>query len=120
MFTEKEKAYLSGQPLARVATVSNKTQPDVAPVAYDFDGDYFYVSGIRMHRSLKYLNVKKGNPKVAFVVDDLASREPWRPRGIKVHGRADLVTRDGYAGEKTYLRIQPERKWSWGIETDAN
>ena len=58
MFTEKEKTYLTEQPLARIATVSPLTQPDVAPVAYDFDGDHFYVSGIRMLKSLKYLNVK--------------------------------------------------------------
>lgn len=116
MFTTKEKSYLTEQPLARIATVSPQIQPDVAPVAYDFDGERFYVSGMRMLKSLKYLNVKKGNTKVAFVVDDLASTNPWRPRGIKIHGQAELVHRDGYAGEKTYLKITPERKWSWGIE----
>ncbi|KAA3646100.1 MAG: PPOX class F420-dependent oxidoreductase [Chloroflexi bacterium] len=116
MFTQPEIEYLNAQPLARMATVSSQQQPDVAAVGFDFDGEYFYVSGMRNQRTLKYKNVAAGNDKVSLVVDDLASRDPWQPRGIKIHGSADLVERKGYAGEKQYLRIKPERKWSWGIE----
>ncbi len=115
MFTEKEKTYLKEQKLARIATVSQSSQPDVAPVGFDFDGDYFYVSGIDLTKTLKYKNTET-NPKVALVVDDLESVKPWRPRGIKIHGTADRVEREGYAGRKTYLRIKPGRKWSWGVE----
>jgi pyridoxamine 5'-phosphate oxidase family protein len=43
--------------------------------------------------------------------------QPWRPRGIKIHGSADVVERErGYARSGTYLRIKPERKWSWGLD----
>jgi pyridoxamine 5'-phosphate oxidase family protein len=115
MFTEKEKAYLKTQRLARIATVSQSLQPDVAPVGFDFDGQYFYVSGSNVTKTLKYRNTET-NPRVALVADDLETIKPWRPRGIKVHGTTDRVEREGYAGRRVYLRIQPVRKWSWGVE----
>jgi hypothetical protein len=56
------------------------------------------------------------NGQVALVVDDLASRQPWRPRGIKIHSRADIVERKhGYVGAGAYIRVTPARKWSWGV-----
>jgi pyridoxamine 5'-phosphate oxidase family protein len=116
MFSEKEIAYLNSQNLARIATVSSKGQPDVAPVSFEFDGEYFYVGGLNMTTTLKYKNVVNGNPKVALVFDDLESTEPWNPRGLKLHGRAEIVERRGRVGEGPYLRIKPEKYWSWGIE----
>ena len=118
MFSEKEIAYLKSQRLARVATVSKEAQPDVAPVGFDFDGTYFYVGGVNLPKTLKYKNIQN-NPKVSLVIDDLESINPWRPRGIKVHGIADLTTRRGYVGAGTYIRIKPKEKWSWGIEEPA-
>lgn len=53
---------------------------------------------------------------MSLVVDDLVSVSPWKVRGIKILGVADLITRDGYAGLKTYMRVEPKRKWSWGVE----
>jgi pyridoxamine 5'-phosphate oxidase family protein len=53
--------------------------------------------------------------KVAIVVDDLASVAPWRPRGIRVYGTAEIVDHQGYAGRGKYLRITPEKAWSWGL-----
>jgi pyridoxamine 5'-phosphate oxidase family protein len=96
-------------------------QPDVVPVGFDFDGDYFYVSGMNLLKSTKYKNVQK-NPRVALVVDDLKSVSPWEPRGIRIYGIADIVTRqDGYMQQTdhpsiTYIRIKPQKKWSWGID----
>jgi pyridoxamine 5'-phosphate oxidase family protein len=95
--------------------VSASGQPDVAPVGYDFDGEYFYISGRNLAATYKYKNVQV-NGQVALVVDDLASVQPWRPRGIKIHGRADIVEREtGYVGAGAYIQVRPERKWSWGI-----
>ena len=117
MFSAKETAYLESQTLARIATASkDKLQPDVVPVGFDFDGTYFYVSGFDLPRTLKYKNVQN-NPKVSLVVDDLVSMDLWTVRGIKVHGVADLTTYEGYAGPGTYIRIEPKKKWSWGLET---
>ena len=45
MFTEKEVAYITSQHLARLATVSKSSQPDVAPMGFRFDGETFVVSG---------------------------------------------------------------------------
>lgn len=118
MFSEKEIAYLKSQRLARVATASDDMQPDVAPVGFDFDGTYFYVGGINLRTTLKYKNIQK-NPKVALVIDDLESISPWKPRGIKIHGIADLTARKGLVGDGTYIRIKHEEKWSWGIDEPA-
>lgn len=124
MFSEKEKEYLGSQRLARIATASStggSIQPDVAPVGFDFDGEYFYVGGMNLLKSTKYRNVLK-NGRVAIVVDDLKSVSPWEPRGIRVYGTADIVTRQGGYMQQTghpsptYIRIKPLKKWSWGID----
>jgi pyridoxamine 5'-phosphate oxidase family protein len=94
MFSEQERAYLASQRLARIATASQALQPDVVPVGFDFDGSYFYVGGRNLPATLKYKNTQN-NAHVALVIDDLESITPWQPRGIKIHGLADRVTRDG-------------------------
>jgi pyridoxamine 5'-phosphate oxidase family protein len=110
MFSQKEADYLRLQRLARIATASSREgsiQPDV--------------SGMNLLKSTKYKNVQK-NPRVALVVDDLKSVNPWEPRGIRIYGIADIVTRqDGYMQQTdhpstTYIRIKPLKKWSWGID----
>jgi pyridoxamine 5'-phosphate oxidase family protein len=116
MFSEKEIDYLGSQRLARIATVSADRQPDVAAVSFEFDGQYFYVGGIKMATTLKYKNVLDGNQKVAIVFDDLEDVSPWKPRGIKIHGSAEIVEREGKLGVGPYLKITPEKYWSWGIE----
>jgi len=87
-------------------------------VGFDFDGVYFYVGGLALSRTLKYKNVQV-NPKVSLVIDDLETVDPVQPRGIKIHGIADVTTREGYVGSGRYIRIKPEVKWSWGIEEPA-
>ena len=116
MFSPKEIQYLKTQRLARIATVSKEGQPDVAPVGFDFDGKYFYVGSRYPGKTLKYKNVAGGNTLVSLVVDDLESITPWKARGLKIHGTADLVEHVGYVGSGTYLRITPKTLWSWGIE----
>lgn len=120
MFTEKEIAYLKSQPLGRIATVSTGGQPDVSPVGVEFDGGYLYVGGHDVAATRKYKNVQAGNTKVALVVDDLISVNPWRPRGIRIYGIADIVQREGRLGEGLYLRITPTVSWSWNVETNAS
>ena len=76
---------------------------------------------LNLLKSTKYRNILKNN-KVAIVVDDLKSIDPWDPRGIKVYSTADVVTRQVGYMENTnlpnpqYIRITPKKKWSWGIE----
>src|SRR5919197_203439 len=137
IFSEKEIEYIKSQRLARIATASvfseekeedkqRSVQPDVVPVGFDFDGKYFYVSGINILKSTKYKNVLKNN-KVAIVIDDLKSVDPWDPRGIRIYGTTDIVTRHVTLSSERiqetapppqtdYIRIKPERKWSWEID----
>src|SRR5438067_12775368 len=122
-FSEKEIEYLKSQRLARIATAATESlseeymQPDVVPVGFDFDGDYFYVGGMSILKSTKYKNVLKNN-KAALVIDDLKTVDPWDPRGIRIYGTADIVTRKGgyMEGSSTYIRIKPTKKWSWGVD----
>ena len=97
IFSQKEVEYLKSQRLARIATAAStqeegSIQPDVVPVGFDFDGEYLYVGGMNLLKSTKYTNVLKNN-NVAIVIDDLKSIDPWDPRGIRVYGTADIVTR---------------------------
>ena len=123
IFTQKEIEYLKTQRLARIATAAasgqeeGPVQPDVVPVGFDFDGEYLYVGGMNLLKSTKYRNVMKNN-KVAIVVDDLKTIDPWDPRGIRIYGIADIVTRQGGYMDSTdhpnpqYIRINPNKKWS--------
>src|SRR5919106_3459233 len=135
IFSQKEIEYIKSQRLARIATAApaasskqeeqegdgTSIQPDVVPVGFDFDGDFFYISGMNLLKSTKYKNVLRNN-KVAIVIDDLKSIDPWDPRGMKIYGTADIVTRQGGYMESTghsnpqYIRISPKKKWSWGID----
>jgi pyridoxamine 5'-phosphate oxidase family protein len=47
------------------------------------------------------------------VIDDLASTDPWRSRGIEVRGRAETLD-----GDRPMIRIHPGRIVSWGIESE--
>ena len=114
MFSERELAYLRSQRLARIATVSRGSQPDVAPVGYAFDGERFYVGGLTLTRTLKYRNVRQ-HPLAALVVDDAPS-DGWTPRGVKIHGTASIGERAGPAGQEPVLEIAPTVHWSWGVE----
>ena len=117
-FTDEEIAYLRSQPLARLATTSADGQPDVVPVGLEFDGTTFWVGGPpAVVRTRKFRNVLAGNRKVAFVVDDLVSFDPFIARGVRVYGEADgPVERTGMVGPGQYLRITPTVSWSWNLD----
>jgi pyridoxamine 5'-phosphate oxidase family protein len=106
--TEDEIAYLGRQRLGRIATVSADGQPDVMPVGYQFDGTYFYVGGMNPVKTRKFRNVRAGSTKVALVIDDLVSVNPWTVRGLRIYGNAELLVREqGQFGPGEYMRITP-------------
>ena len=115
-FTHDEATYLLRQRLARIATVAPDGQPDVMPVTFEFDGTFLYVGGLDPARTRKYLNLQAGSSKVALVVDDLVSTQPWTPRGLRIYGTAELVERRGQFGLARYMRITPTISWSWNLE----
>ena len=109
-FTDSELDYLNNQPLMRFASASPEGRPDIAAVAFVVDGDDIVTSGFDIRKTVRYRNIGK-NPRASVVVDDLASTDPWAPRGIKVYG--SVVIEDDTAGQR--FRITPEVIWSWGI-----
>src|SRR5215470_677118 len=114
-FTDEEIAYLRSQPLARVATVSADGQPDVVPLAFEFDNGFFWVggTGAAVVNTRKFRNIRGGNHEVCMVIDDLVSMDPFVARCIRIYGRAELpVERVGMVGPGVYTRITPTISWS--------
>ena len=87
VFTAAEINYLLTQPLMRFASASTNGRPDVAPVVFEVDGDDIVTGGFDITHTVLYRNIQN-NPRVLVVVDDLASINPWSPRGIKIIGTA--------------------------------
>jgi pyridoxamine 5'-phosphate oxidase family protein len=117
-FTDEEIAYMRSQPLARFATLSADGQPDLAPVAFEFDGTAFWVggNGPSVAHTRKFRNIRAGNHKVALVIDDLVSLDPFIARGIRVYGHAEEpIERVGLVGPGLYMRITPTVSWSWNM-----
>jgi pyridoxamine 5'-phosphate oxidase family protein len=115
IFTDAELEYLAGQRLARLATASPVGQPDVSAVGFRVDGDTITSGGIDLTRTVRYRHLL-ANPRATIVVDDLASVDPWRPRGVKVRGDATLEQFDG----RPLIRIHPRVVWSWNVNEDAD
>lgn len=124
-FSPKELEYLRSQRLARLATADANASPHVVPVGFRVseDGGAIDVGGHGMARSKKYRDLLE-NGRVAIVIDDLASIDPWTPRGIEVRGTAEVhdsggEERFGRGWDAAWVRIVPERVVSWGIEAPA-
>lgn len=118
VFTDLELRYLTDRDqrrLARIATVGSDGTPHVVPVGwrYDREHDAIEIGGFELDKTKKFRDARRSG-RAAVVIDDLASTDPWRPRGIEVRGRAEAV-----GGERPVIRIHPERIVSWGIETEA-
>lgn len=119
IYSEPEIQYLKSQRLARIATATRQGKPDVSPVAFEFDGMHFFVGSHSQDiffSTKKYKNIRDGNKDVALAIDDLESVQPWKPRGIKINGTAEVVEHNGMFGPGKYLQITPSVSWSWGIE----
>jgi pyridoxamine 5'-phosphate oxidase family protein len=119
VLSDQEIQYLKTQRLARIATVSPKGKPEVSPVAFEYDGKYFFIGShdqTIFFQTQRYKNIKNGKTSIAMVIDDLESIDPWKPRGIKVSGPAEIVEHEGIFGKGSYLRITPRVSISWGIE----
>jgi pyridoxamine 5'-phosphate oxidase family protein len=113
-------AYLSSQRLGRLATVDPGGAPQNNPVGFHYNAELgtIDVGGRNMGASRKFRNLAS-NANVAFVVDDIASLQPWRVRCVEIRGRAEAV-RDqvpylaGMSAE--IIRIYPERVISFGLD----
>jgi len=118
-FTEKELEYLRGQRLGRLATADSRGAPHVMPLGFrvSADGTAIEVGGRAFGTTKKYRDMQV-NPRVAIVIDDLVSVDPWTPRGIEIRGIAELQPPGDWptGPGQPWVRITPERIIAWGIE----
>jgi pyridoxamine 5'-phosphate oxidase family protein len=120
MFTEKERAYLGSQRLARLATVCPSGKPDADVVGFELDGDDVLIGSYQnLAGSRKYKNVAAGCGKVSLIVDSLASVDPIDPVAVKIQGTASIEHRNGRFGPMEYIVVRPLTSWSWGVEGPA-
>jgi pyridoxamine 5'-phosphate oxidase family protein len=113
VFREAEIRYLAGgRQLGRIATVGTDGTPHVVPVAWIYNAarDTIDVGGQELERTKKFRDVARTG-RAAIVIDDLASTDPWHPRGIEVRGHGEAIARP-----TPLIRIHPERIVSWGLE----
>jgi pyridoxamine 5'-phosphate oxidase family protein len=114
VFTDAELQYLAGgRQLGRIATVGADGTPHVVPVSWIYNAarDTIDVGGYELEQSKKFRDVDRTS-RAAIVIDDLASTDPWRPRGIEIRGGADVVD------DPPRIRIRPQRIVSWGLDDD--
>lgn len=109
--SENELAYLNEQPLGRLVTLGPDGARQARPVGFFVNEELgtIDIGGHNLGRSQKFRNIGR-DPRVTFVVDDLASIQPWAPRGIEIRGDAEALTdaeppREGFSGE--LIRIRP-------------
>jgi pyridoxamine 5'-phosphate oxidase family protein len=113
VFTDAELDYLHGdRRLARLATVGEDGTPHVVSVGWRHNPEFDTINlgGSELEKSKKFRDVRRTG-RAAIVIDNLASTDPWRPRGIEVRGSAEAVT-----DPRPMIRITPERIVSWGLE----
>ena len=112
VFTKAELEYLvGGRQLGRIATVGTDGTPHVVPVGFIYNAarDTIDVGGRELARSKKFRDVERSG-RVAIVIDDLESIDPWRPRAVVVRGRGEAI-----ALPTPLIRVHPERIISWGL-----
>ena len=119
-FTEAELAYFASQPLGRLATVApdGTVQNNPVGIFVDADRGTIDIGGHGLGGSKKFRNVEAGS-KVAVVVDDIVSTDPWTVRMVEVRGRAEALTdqpppRPGFSDE--LIRVHPEVIFSFGLD----
>jgi pyridoxamine 5'-phosphate oxidase family protein len=122
-FSEAELTYLAGQRLGRLATVAPDGSPQNSPVSFQYNPEVgtIDIGGHGMGASRKFRNLST-NDRVAFVVDDIASVNPWRVRCVEIRGTAEALTdmpppRPGMSAE--LIRIHPRRVISFGLTEPA-
>jgi pyridoxamine 5'-phosphate oxidase family protein len=114
-----EIGYLTSERrLGRLATADAEGHLHVVPIGmwrYNSETGTIDVGGHAFARTHKFRNVR-ANPRAAFVVDDLASTDPWRPRSVMIEGPAEAIEGSLEPGGEGMIRIWPETVVSWGLE----
>ncbi|MFI1913796.1 PPOX class F420-dependent oxidoreductase [Nocardia sp. NPDC020380] len=124
-FTAIERAYLTSQSLGRLATVTAKGVPLIAPVGFQLNADGTIDIGGPNPQAQRYRNVR-ANSNVSFAVDDMTPDDPsevkpgWG-RGVIIRGVAEILTvevppvaPEWFSNE--IIRIHPRRIHSWHLD----
>jgi pyridoxamine 5'-phosphate oxidase family protein len=119
--TSAQLDYLAGQRLGRLATAGADGRPHVVPTSFSVNRELgtIDIGGHHVATTKKYRDVQ-ANGWAAFVVDDLVSVDPWRPRMLEIRGRAEAVPSGGRGlgpgfGD-AFIRIRPEKINSFGVD----
>lgn len=121
VFTDAEQEYLQGQLLGRLATTGPDGAPQTRPVGFTYnrDLDTIDIGGHNLGTSRKFRNIQT-NPRVSFLVDDLATIEPWAPRALEIRGTAETLIaqplQEGFTDD--LIRIHPDKVLALGLDTD--
>lgn len=112
-FSAIEIEFMEQAELGRLATIQPDGTPQNSPVGFSYNKELGTVDigGYEMSKSRKFRNLAT-NANVAFVVDDVTSRDPWRVRCLEIRGTAEQAESDGAA----IIRVTPRRVISFGID----
>jgi pyridoxamine 5'-phosphate oxidase family protein len=129
MFTDAELEYLASQRLGRLATAKPDGTLQVSPVGFrvNREAGTIDIAGRGMAASRKFRNVTD-NGKVAFVVDDVPSVDPWTVRCLEIRGYGEAITTPADSAYGTpspagidgaIIRVHPTRVISFGISQES-
>jgi NADPH:quinone reductase len=126
VFTDVERRYLGSRRLGRLATIGPDGAPQNLPVAYwvNTADETIDIGGPALRESQKFRNIK-ADPRVSFVVDDIATPEDsvgpggQRGRGLEIRGRAETLVVEqplmqGFTND--VIRIHPRRIVAWNLD----
>jgi pyridoxamine 5'-phosphate oxidase family protein len=120
IFNDLELEYIKSRSLARLATVQPNGTVQVNPITYRFDDEssVFEIGGFDIVKSRKYRNIAD-NGKVALVIDDVVSTDPWRIRCLEIRGKGTVEFRpEAFPDlDPEIIRIHPQRIISFGIDS---
>ena len=119
-FSDAELAYLAGQRLGRLATMQPDGTLQASPVGFRYNPatGTIDIGGFNMTASRKFRNVAD-NGRAAFVVDDIASVDPWRVRCVEIRGHAEAIAAPADSAapvQGAIIRIHPDRIISFGLD----
>ncbi|WP_169951295.1 PPOX class F420-dependent oxidoreductase [Microbispora sp. H11081] len=120
IFTEREIAYLDDQRIGRLATLQPNGTLQVSPVGFRYNRELraIDIGGGGMAASRKFRNVL-ANGKVAFVVDDVLSADPWQVRCLEIRGWGEAIAEPADSVAPTpgpIIRVHPKRIISFGVD----
>src|ERR1700749_2277485 len=117
LFKPHEIEFMKSADLARLATIQPDGTLQNNPVGFSYNEDLgtLDIHGYRMSKSRKFRNVVS-NSTVALVIDDIASRNPWRVRCLEIRGTAEQAEDDASDIDTAIIRITPPRISSFGID----